>query len=82
MALSHQPLAASSAATPTRCGSFRREANLAKVAEDLGCLGIRVERPADIRPALEKALAANRPAVVEVLSDVNAMAARAWIPTS
>jgi acetolactate synthase-1/2/3 large subunit len=60
---------------------FRREANLAKVAEDLGCVGIRVERPADIRPALEKALAANRPAVVEVLTDVNAMAQRAWTPS-
>jgi acetolactate synthase-1/2/3 large subunit len=59
---------------------FRREANLAKVAEDLGCLGIRVERAADIAPALEKALASNRPAVVEVLSDVNAMAKRAWTP--
>lgn len=60
---------------------FRREANLAKVAEDLGCLGIRVEQPAGIRPALEKALAANRPAVVEVLTDVNAQAARAWTPS-
>jgi acetolactate synthase-1/2/3 large subunit len=59
---------------------FRREANLAKVAEDLGCFGIRVERPADIRPALEKAAAAGKPAVVEVLSDVNAMAKRAWTP--
>jgi acetolactate synthase-1/2/3 large subunit len=60
---------------------FRREANLANVAEDLGCLGIRVERPADIRSALEKSLAANRPAVVEVLTDVNAMARRAWTPS-
>ncbi len=61
---------------------FRREANLAKVAEDLGCLGIRVERPADIRPALDRALASGRPAVVEVLSDVTAMAKRAWSPTA
>jgi acetolactate synthase I/II/III large subunit len=60
---------------------FRREANLAKVAEDLGCFGIRVERPADIRPALEKALAAGRPAVVEVISDIAAQAKRAWTPS-
>jgi acetolactate synthase I/II/III large subunit len=59
---------------------FRPEANLAKVAENLGCVGIRVERPSDIRPALEKALAANRPAVIEVLSDVAAQAKRAWTP--
>jgi acetolactate synthase I/II/III large subunit len=59
---------------------FSTGANLANVAENLGCLGIRVERPADIRPALEKALAANRPAVVEVISDVSAQAKRAWTP--
>jgi acetolactate synthase I/II/III large subunit len=61
---------------------FRREANLAKVAGDLGCLGIRVERPADIRPALDRAIASGRPTVVEVLSDVTAMAKRAWSPTA
>ncbi|MEA2642220.1 MAG: acetolactate synthase large subunit, partial [Chloroflexota bacterium] len=60
---------------------FRREANLAKVAEDLGCVGIRVEQPGEIRGALEKALASNRPAVVEVISDVTAMAKRAWAPS-
>jgi acetolactate synthase-1/2/3 large subunit len=60
---------------------FRQDANLAKVAEDLGCFGIRVERPEDIRPALEKALASGRPAVVEVLSDIEAMAKRAWAPS-
>jgi acetolactate synthase-1/2/3 large subunit len=60
---------------------FQQEANLAKAAEALGCLGIRVDRPDDIRPALEQALAANRPAVVEVISDVEAQAKRAWTPT-
>ena len=33
-----------------------------------------------IRPALEKALASNSPAVVEIISDVEAMAKRAWRP--
>jgi len=37
-----------------------------------------VERPDDIRPALEKALASNSPVVVEVISDVDAMSQRAW----
>jgi len=60
---------------------FRQEANLAKAAEALGCFGIRVERPADIGPALEKAAASNRPAVVEVISDVDAQAKRAWAPS-
>ena len=40
----------------------------------------RVERPEDIRPALDKALSSNSPAVVEVVSDVDAMSKRAWRP--
>jgi acetolactate synthase-1/2/3 large subunit len=61
---------------------FHQEANLAKAAEALGCFGIRVERPADIRSALDKALASNRPAVVEVISDVHAQGKRGWAPTA
>lgn len=54
--------------------------NFAKVAESMGCVGIRVEKPGDIKGALKKAFAANKPAVVEVLSDVNVMAPTAWAP--
>ncbi len=43
--------------------------NFAKAAEVLGCVGIRVEKPEELRPALDRALAANRPVVVDVLSD-------------
>ena len=41
----------------------------------------RSDRPEDIRPALDKALASNSPAVVEVISDVDAMSKRAWRPS-
>lgn len=61
---------------------FSHDANLAKVAEAMGCAGIRVERAADIRPALQKALDSNKPAVVEVISDVKAMSKRAWTPSA
>ncbi len=54
------------------------EVNLAKVAEAMGCFAIRVERPSELRGALEQALAANRPAVLDVVSDIGALAARAW----
>jgi acetolactate synthase-1/2/3 large subunit len=37
-----------------------------QVAAALGCHGEYVERPADIRPALERALAAGKPAVVNI----------------
>jgi acetolactate synthase-1/2/3 large subunit len=48
--------------------------DVARVAEDMGALGIRVERPADFAPALGRALAANRPAVIDVVTDIDAIA--------
>jgi acetolactate synthase-1/2/3 large subunit len=48
--------------------------NFAKLAEDMGALGIRVERASDIAPALARALAADRPAVIDVVSDIEALA--------
>jgi acetolactate synthase-1/2/3 large subunit len=48
--------------------------NFAKLAEDMGALGIRVEKPADIAPALARALAAKRPVVIDVASDIEALA--------
>jgi len=54
--------------------------NFARIAEDLGCLGIRVERPQEIAPAIEKALAAGRPAVVDVMTDVRCAAPDPWSP--
>ncbi len=59
---------------------FEESVNFAQIAEGFGCLGIRVDEPAGIRPALEQALASGRPAVVEVLTDVEARAKRAWTP--
>ena len=52
--------------------------NLAKVAEAMGCFSARVERPSELKSALEKAFAANKPAVIDVVSDIKALAARAW----
>jgi pyruvate dehydrogenase (quinone)/pyruvate oxidase len=43
--------------------------NFAKFAELCGGVGWTVERPEEIRPALEAALASNRPALVEVVVD-------------
>jgi acetolactate synthase I/II/III large subunit len=52
--------------------------NFARIAEEMGCLGIRVERPDAIAPALREALAADRPAVVDVVTDVNCAAPEPW----
>ena len=48
--------------------------NFARIAEDIGALGIRVEKPADIGPALQQALKADRPVVIDVVSDIDALA--------
>ena len=47
--------------------------DFAQIANDMGCLGIRVEHPDDIRPALDRALAAAVPVVIDVVTDMNAM---------
>jgi len=51
-----------------------RPMNFARLAEDMGALGIRVEHPSGIAPALERALAAKRPAVIDVATDIEALA--------
>jgi acetolactate synthase-1/2/3 large subunit len=48
--------------------------NFARLAEDMGALGLRVERAADFAPALARALAAKRPAVIDVVTDIEALA--------
>ncbi|MND09763.1 hypothetical protein D3C83_333470 [compost metagenome] len=48
----------------------------------MGCVGFRVEKAADIRPALGKALAAGKPAVVEILGDAAIRAKRGWVPAA
>ncbi|HEX5212164.1 MAG TPA: thiamine pyrophosphate-binding protein [Pseudolabrys sp.] len=48
--------------------------NFAKLAEDMGALGIRVERASDIAPALQRALGAGRPVVIDVVSDIEELA--------
>jgi acetolactate synthase-1/2/3 large subunit len=51
-----------------------RDVNFANVAESLGAMGVRVERPADFAPALAQALSANRPVVIDVATDIEAIA--------
>ena len=55
-----------------------RETNFAQIAENMGCLGLRVERPGDIRNALKQALEANRPVVVDVVTDIEAIPQAPW----
>ncbi len=50
------------------------DVNFSRIAEEMGCIGIRVERPEDISTALKKALSNNLPTVIEVMTDINCKA--------
>ena len=52
--------------------------DFAAVAEMMGCVGIRVEDPAELRPALARALTAGRPTVVDVVGDMLALPPGPW----
>ncbi len=52
-----------------------------KLAESLGCHGEHVEEPGQIRPALERAFAAGKPALVNVKTDYRARATTAKFST-
>jgi len=48
--------------------------DFARVANDIGALGIRVEKARDFAGALEKAIASKRPALIDVVTDIEAIA--------
>jgi pyruvate dehydrogenase (quinone) len=48
--------------------------NFAALAEAVGLTGLRVEDPANVRPALEKALAAKGPVLLDVVTDPHVLA--------
>jgi acetolactate synthase-1/2/3 large subunit len=50
------------------------DVDFARLAEGMGAMGIRVEKPGEIGPALERGLAAARPVVIDVVTDAEAMA--------
>jgi acetolactate synthase-1/2/3 large subunit len=48
--------------------------NFARIAAEMGALGIRVENAAALPVALAQAIAADRPAVIDVVTDIDALA--------
>jgi acetolactate synthase-1/2/3 large subunit len=59
-----------------------RNANFAKIAQEIGCFGIRVEHPEQIGSALSMALNSNLPAVIDVVTDAGCKAPFPWAPES
>jgi len=56
------------------------DVSLARIAQEMGCLGLRVTQPHEIAGAIQEGLAADRPAVVEVITDLDARAPAPWTP--
>lgn len=57
---------------------FSEDVNFARIAQAMGCFGVQVRQPGEIRIALEEALASGKPAVVDVVSDIQGITPRAW----
>ncbi|MGE5615271.1 MAG: thiamine pyrophosphate-binding protein, partial [Bacillota bacterium] len=51
-----------------------RAMDFARLAQDMGALGLRVEKPGEFAGALARALEAKRPAVIDVVTDIEALA--------
>ena len=56
------------------------DVDFSKIAEAIGCFGVRVEQPGQIQGALEQAFASGKPAVVDVVTDIEGIAPPAWRP--
>jgi acetolactate synthase-1/2/3 large subunit len=54
--------------------------SFARIAQEMGCTGIRVEQPDEIRGAIRQALTAETPTVIEVMTGLDYRAPDAWIP--
>jgi len=55
-------------------GTERKNFNFAALAQAAGLTAVRVEVPAEVRPALERVLAAKGPALIDVVTDSNVLA--------
>ena len=58
------------------------DSDFARIADSMGCLGLTVRRAGEIESALEQAIAADRPAVIDVKTDIEGIAPRAWRPAA
>jgi len=56
------------------------DADFARIAESMGCLGLTVNRLSELSSALDQAFAADKPAVVDVKTHIEGIAPQAWTP--
>ncbi len=53
----------------------------ARIAQDFGCIGIRIEDPAEIAPVLKSAWQADRPVVIDVITSADCHPPTIWRPS-
>jgi acetolactate synthase-1/2/3 large subunit len=58
------------------------DVNFAKIAEGFGCAGIRVTKAADLNAAIREGIAMNKPVVIDVVTDMYAIAPHPWTPVA
>ncbi|HIB57530.1 MAG TPA: thiamine pyrophosphate-binding protein [Alphaproteobacteria bacterium] len=56
------------------------EVDFVRMAEAMDCFGVTVNKPGELEGALDQALNAGKPAVVDVKTNVEGIADRAWMP--
>lgn len=59
-----------------------RDTDFAQIARDFDCFGARVEKPEDLAKAFEDARRSGKPAVIDVVTDFEALAPLPWTPPS
>jgi len=59
---------------------FRKDADLAKVAQAFGCAAFRVEKPSELKDLLPKVFGMGKPVVLDCISEEQALAPTAWVP--
>ena len=61
---------------------FSKTADLAKVAEAFGCAAFRVEKPGQLKDLLPRAFAMGKPVLIDCISEEQALAPVAWLPSA
>ncbi len=56
------------------------DADFAGMADSMGANGIQVTRPGDIASALDQAISSDRPTVIDVKTNIEGIAPKAWLP--
>jgi len=52
--------------------------DFAKLAQDIGCFGVRVKQPRELRKVLNDAVSRDKPVVIDVVTNVEATPPSAW----